>query len=65
MEGLDHVKSEICEQVNAYLQCIEYTGSHLSQEYFVFFLQFFLYLLNQEKTKREREMAKIVLAGHN
>ena len=65
MEGLDGVNSEIYEQVNAYLQCIKYTGSHLSQEHFVFFLQFFLYLLNKEKTERQREMAKIVLAGHN
>ena len=65
VEGLDGVNSEICEQVNAYLQCIKYTGSHLSQEHFVFFLQFFLYILNQEKTQRQREMAKIALAGHN
>ena len=26
-----------------YLQCVKYTASHLSQEHFVFFLQFFLY----------------------
>ena len=64
VEGLDGVNSEICEQVNSYLQCIKYTGSHLSQEHFVFFLQFFLYLLNKEKTERQREMAKIALAGH-
>ena len=64
VEGLDGVNSEICEQVNSYLQCIKYTGAHLSQEHFVFFLQFFLYLLNKEKTERQREMAKIALAGH-
>ena len=64
VEGLDGVNSEICEQVNSYLQCIKYTGSHLSQEHFIFFLQFFLYLLNKEKTERQREMAKIALAGH-
>ena len=65
VEGLDRVKSEICEQVNVYLQYTKYTGSYLSWEHFVFFLQFFLYLLNQGKTGREREMAKIALAGHN
>ena len=64
VEGMDGVNSEICEQVNSYLQCIKYTGSHLSQEHFVFFLQFFLYLLNEDKTERQREMAKIALAGH-
>ena len=65
VEELDSINSEICEQVNVYLQCIKYTGFHLSQEHFVFFLQFFLYLLNKEKTERQREMAKITLAGHN
>lgn len=63
VEGLQGVNSEICEQVNSYLQCIKYTGSHLSQEHFVFFMQFFLYLLNEEKTQRHREIAKIAIAG--
>ena len=63
VEGLEGINSEICEQVNSYLQCVKYTGAHLSQEHFVFFLQFFLYLLNVEKTQRQRQMAKIALAG--
>ena len=63
VEGLEGINSEICEQVNSYLQSVKYTGAHLSQEHFVFFLQFFLYLLNEEKTERQREMAKIALAG--
>ena len=55
--------SEICKQVNSYLQCIKYTGAHLSQEeYFMFFTQFFLYLLNQKKTKKFRENANVALA---
>ena len=54
---------EICEQVNSYLQAIKYTGTHLSQEYFVFFLQFFLYLLNEDKTEHQRELAKLAVAG--
>ena len=33
--GLDSINTEICEQVNSFLQCIKYTGSHLSQEHFV------------------------------
>ena len=63
IEGLEGINSEICEQVNSYLQSVKYTGAHLSQEHFVFFLQFFLYLLNEDKTERQREMAKIALAG--
>ena len=39
--GLEYLNTEICEQANSFLQCIKYTGSHLSQEYFCFFLQFF------------------------
>ena len=47
--GLEGVNTEICEQVNSFLQCVKYTASHVSQEHFVFFLQFFLYLINTEK----------------
>ena len=57
--GLEGINSEICEQVNSFLQCIKYTGSHLSQEHFVFFVQFFLYLLNQDKTEKFRKQAEI------
>ena len=38
--GLKGVNSEICEQVNSYLQCIKYTATHLSQEHFAFLLSF-------------------------
>ena len=62
VEGLEGLNTEICEQVNAYLQCIKYTGAHLSQERFMFFTQFFLYLLNKKKTKNFRKNAKVALA---
>ena len=35
--GQEGVNTEICEQVNSFLQCIKYTGSHLSQDHFTFF----------------------------
>ena len=63
VEGLGGINSEICEQVNAYLQCIKYTGAHLSQEHFIFFMQFFLYLLNLDKTERQGKLCDIALAG--
>ena len=47
VEGFGRINTEICEQVNSYLQSIKYTGTHLSQEHFVFFLQFFLVLVKQ------------------
>lgn len=57
--GLEGINTEICEQVNSYLQCIKYTGSHLSQEHFMFFTQFFLYMLNCKKTEVFRQQATI------
>ena len=61
--GLEGVNTEICEQVNSFLQCIKYTGSHLSQEHFTFFVQFFLYLMNKEKTKTFHQQAALIVAG--
>lgn len=62
--GMEGINSEICEQVNAFLQCVKYTASHLSQEHFVFFLQFFIYLLNKDKTARFQRQAGVALAGN-
>ena len=61
--GLEGIITEICEQVNAYLQCIKYTASHLTQDHFVFFIQFFLYLLNTDKTQKYKKQANIAIAG--
>ena len=63
VEGFGRINTEICEQVNSYFQAIKYTGTHLSQEHFIFFLQFFLYLLNKDKTEHQRELAKLAVAG--
>lgn len=61
--GLEGVNSEICEQWNAMLQCIKYTASHLSQAHMMFFTQFFMYLFNQDKTKRYEQLVKIAYQG--
>ena len=63
VEGFGGINTEICEQVNSHLQAIKYTGTHLSQEHFIFFLQFLLYLLNNDKTERQHELAKLAVAG--
>ena len=52
VEGLEGLNTEICEQVNAYLQCIKYTGAHLSQECFMF-LHPVLPLLTEPKEDKE------------
>ena len=56
--GQEGVNAEICEQINSFLQCIKYTGSHLSQDHLTFFLQFFLYLMNKDKTRNFQKLAK-------
>ena len=63
VQGLEGVNTEICEQVNSFLQCIKYTASHLSQDHFIFFLQFFLYLMNKDKTQKFCKQASIAIAG--
>ena len=62
--GLEALNTEICEQVNSFLQCIKYTGSHLSQDHFCLFLQFFLYLLNKEKTAKLQKLTTVAVADH-
>ena len=44
------VNTEICEQFNAFIQSIKFTGSHLKQSRFCFFLQFFIKIWNDKKT---------------
>ena len=61
---LEGMNTEICEQVNAFLQCIKFTASHLSQEHFAFFLQLFLYLLNKEKTAKHNKLCTVAVVGH-
>lgn len=62
--GMEGINTEICEQVNGYLQCVKYTASHLSQAHMMFFIQFFLYLWNQEKTKKYEARASVAIAGN-
>ena len=63
VSSLTGINSEICEQFNSYLQCIKYTGSHLSQPHFMFFVQFFIYLWNRDKTIKFQKIVHIALAG--
>ena len=51
IDGLEGINTEICEQVNSYLQCIKFTGSHLSQEHFIVFYPIFLVFVEQGQNK--------------
>jgi hypothetical protein len=61
--GMEGVNTEICEQFNAFLQCIKYTGSHLSQNHFTLFAQFMIYIWNKEKTQKFKNFATVAISG--
>ena len=42
---------------------ISFTGSHLSLSHFMFFVQFFIYLWNCEKTTRYENIINVAIAG--
>ena len=53
--------TSICEQFNSFLQNIKYTGSHLTQSHFCLYLQFMMYVWNNQKDKRWLEMDGIAM----
>lgn len=61
--GMVGINSEICEQFNSYMQCVKYTASHLSQSHFMFFVQFFIYLWNVDKTNKFQSIIDIAISG--
>ena len=61
--GLEIINSEICEQFNAFIQSIKYTGSHLSQSHFCFYMQFFIWIWNEKKTKGFADIVNQTISG--
>ncbi|XP_069109370.1 uncharacterized protein [Argopecten irradians] len=61
--GLDTINSEICEQFNSFLQCIKPAARQMNQTNFVFYLQFFLHIWNEQKHERYRKRLSVALAG--
>ena len=59
--GLEGINTEICEQVNAFLQCIKYTAAHLSQEHFTFFCSFFCIFSTKRKQKLTLNKQQLLL----
>jgi hypothetical protein len=57
------VNSEICEQFNAFIQCVKYTGTHLSKEHFSFFVQFFTHQWNEKKTVNFNKKVDVAING--
>lgn len=63
IRSLRYVNSEICEQFNAFLQCIKYTGTHLTQSHFCFFVQFFITMWQRKKTEAFTKKLMLARAG--
>ncbi|XP_069101637.1 uncharacterized protein [Argopecten irradians] len=61
--GLDTINSEICEQFNSFLQCIKPSARQMNQTHFVFYLQFFLHIWNEQKHERYKKRIAVALAG--
>lgn len=60
--SFDSVNSEVCEQFNSFMQCIKRSASQMSQQHFVFYLQFFIHEWNLRKERRYKQ--KLVVALH-
>ena len=54
---LNSLNSSICEQFNSYLQCIKSSAKQMSQEHFMFFLQYIIRLWNEKKKKSWKNWA--------
>jgi hypothetical protein len=63
VQGLEGVNTEICEQFNAFLQCIKYTASKMIQSHFMMYVQFMVYLWNKEKTLTYKDMYHVAVRG--
>ena len=54
------VNTEICEQFNAYIQKIKYSGRAMSQSHFVFYLQFFIHQWNEMKKQTYQKQLQVI-----
>jgi hypothetical protein len=57
------VNSEVCEQFNAYIQCVKYTACKMTKSNFMLYVQFMVYLWNLRKTANYQNMYNIAVAG--
>ena len=57
------VNWNICGQFNSYLQCIKSSVKQMSQEHFMFFVQYMIRLWNEKKNKSFKKKLNIALSG--
>eukprot|EP00111_Clytia_hemisphaerica_P020287 TCONS_00059786-protein len=61
LEGMGALNTSICEQFNAFLQCIKSAGKHMSQDHFMFFCQFMIDIWNTKKMDTVQKKFKSAL----
>ena len=61
--GLEGVNSSICEQFNSFLQCIKGSARHMSQQRFMFYVQFMVHNWNERKRLSYERKLRTALRG--
>ena len=65
VEGLRAgINTEICEQFNSFLQCVKYSAAKMTQEHFMLYMQFLVYMWNTKKTQNVQEMFQVAIGGN-
>ena len=64
LEGFSGFNTSICEQFNAFLQCIKASARLVTQEHFVFYVQFFISIWNKRRRDSFKQRFHIALAGN-
>ena len=63
--GFKGVNTSICEQFNAFLQCIKTSGKLMTQEHFTFYVEFFIHQWNVARKISFQKRASIAIAGYH
>ncbi len=61
LSGFDGVNSSVCEQFNSFMQCIKKSARQMSQEHFVFYMQYFIHMWNLKKKQRYSKRLQVAL----
>ena len=62
--GFNGINTSICEQFNSFIQCIKASSKLMTQEHFMFYLQFFIHQWNMQRKKSFLKKLSIVIAGY-
>lgn len=59
LSGFERVNSSICEQFNAFMQCIKTSARQMSQTRFMFYMQYFIHIWNERKSERYARLLQV------